>query len=334
MTTNAGGARAAVIEARNLSKRYGGKLAVDNLSFTVVPGRVTGFLGPNGAGKSTTMRLLLGLDKPDSGRATIGGRPYEDLAFPLRRVGALLEAQAVHSGRSARNHLLCLAQTQGLAPRRVDEVIGLAGLGAVARRRAGGFSLGMGQRLGIAAALLGDPQVLMFDEPVNGLDPEGVRWIRNLMKQQAAAGRTVFVSSHLMNEMAVTAEHLIVIGRGRLLADCPTQEFIERHSAHEVLVRTPDAAALAGLVAAEGGEVTRDGDDTLVVTRMTAPRIAELAARARLVVYELTPRRGSLEAAFLDLTADSLEYGDHGQATPNGSAAHPARAGTAGRSGS
>jgi ABC-2 type transport system ATP-binding protein len=328
MTTRAGGADAAVIEARNLSKRYGGKLAVDNLSFTVVPGRVTGFLGPNGAGKSTTMRLLLGLDKPDSGRATIGGRPYHDLAFPLRRVGALLEAQAVHSGRSARNHLLCLAQTQGLAPRRVDEVVGLAGLGAVARKRAGGFSLGMGQRLGIAAAMLGDPQVLLFDEPVNGLDPEGVRWIRNLMKQQAAAGRTVFVSSHLMNEMAVTADHLIVIGRGRLLADCPAQEFIDRHSAHEVLVRTPDAAALAGLAAAEGGEVTREGNDTLVVTRLAAPRIAELAARARLVVYELTPRRGSLETAFLELTGASVEYG--GQAATAGSA----QAGTPGRSGS
>ena len=241
-----------MIEAQDLTKRYGDKVAVDHLSFQVEPGRVTGFLGPNGAGKSTTMRLVLGLDRPHEGRAAINGKRYADLAQPLRTVGALLEAKAMHPGRSARNHLLCLAQTQGLAPRRVDEVIGLAGLGAVARRRAGGFSLGMGQRLGIAAALLGDPQVLMLDEPVNGLDPEGVRWIRNLMKQQAAAGRTVFVSSHLMNEMAVTADHLIVIGRGRLLADCPTQEFIERHSAHEVLVRTPDAAALAGLVAVMG----------------------------------------------------------------------------------
>src|SRR5215472_12840026 len=231
MTKRAGGAGAAMIEAKNLSKRYGGKLAVDNLSFTVSPGRVTGFLGPNGAGKSTTMRLLLGLDKPDAGRAAIGGRAYQDLALPLRLVGALLEAQAVHSGRSARNHLLCLAQTQGLPPRRVEEVIGLTGLGPVARKRAGGFSLGMRQRLGIAAALLGDPPVLLLDEPVNGLDPEGVRWIRDLMKHQAADGRTVFVSSHLMNEMAVTADHLIVIGRGRLLADCSTQEFIDRHSA-------------------------------------------------------------------------------------------------------
>jgi ABC-2 type transport system ATP-binding protein len=330
MTTNPGGASAATIEARNLSKHYGGKLAVSNLSFTVVPGRVTGFLGPNGAGKSTTMRLLLGLDKPDSGHATIGGRPYRDLALPLRTVGALLEAQARHSGRSARNHLLCLAQTQGLPPRRVDEVIALTGLGAVARKRAGGFSLGMGQRLAIAAALLGSPKVLLLDEPVNGLDPEGVRWIRNLMKQQAAEGRTVFVSSHLMNEMAVTADHLIVIGRGRLLADCSTHEFIDRHSAHEVLVRTPDTKALAGLVGAEGGQVRPDGDDTLIVTGMTAERIAELAARARLVVYELTPRRGSLEAAFLELTGASVEYG--GQAAQAGSGARSAQAGVTGRS--
>jgi ABC-2 type transport system ATP-binding protein len=330
MTTNPGGAGAATIEARSLSKHYGGKLAVNNLSFTVAPGRVTGFLGPNGAGKSTTMRLLLGLDKPDSGHATIGGRPYHDLALPLRTVGALLETQAVHTGRSARNHLLCLAQTQGLPNRRVDEVIGLAGLGTVARKRAGAFSLGMRQRLGIAAALLGDPGVLLLDEPVNGLDPEGVRWIRNLMKQQAAEGRTVLVSSHLMNEMAVTADHLIVIGRGRLLADCSAREFIDRHSAHEVLVRTPEAGALARLVAAEGGQVTRDGDDTLVVTRMAARRIAELAGRARLVVYELTPRRGSLEAAFLELTGASVEYG--GQAATAGSGARTAPARLTGRS--
>jgi ABC-2 type transport system ATP-binding protein len=319
---------AAVIEARSLCKRYGGKLAVDNLSFTVVPGRVTGFVGPNGAGKSTTMRLLLGLDKPDSGRAAIGGQPYAGLAFPLRSVGALLEARAVHPGRSARNHLLCLAQTQGLPPRRVDEVIGLAGLGSVARKRVGGYSLGMGQRLGIAAALLGNPEVLLLDEPVNGLDPEGVLWIRNLMKQLATDGRTVFVSSHLMNEMAVTADHLIVIGRGRLLADCPTCEFIDRHSAHEVLVRSPDAAALTRLVTAAGGQVTADGHDTLVVTRMAAPRIAELATHARLVVYELTPRRGSLEAAFLELTAASLEYGDHSLAGVAGSGTSSATAST------
>jgi ABC-2 type transport system ATP-binding protein len=307
-----------MIEARNLSKRYGGKLAVDNLSFTVAPGRVTGFLGPNGAGKSTTMRLLLGLDKPDTGQATIAGQPYRDLALPLRSVGALLEAQAVHPGRSARSHLLCLAQTQGLPPRRVDEVIGLAGLGAAARKRAGGFSLGMGQRLGIAAALLGNPRVLLLDEPVNGLDPEGVLWIRNLMKQLAAEGCTVFVSSHLMNEMAVTADHLIVIGRGQLLADCSPQELIERHSAHQVLVRTPDADQLADLVAAEGGQVMQAGADTLIVTSMAAQRIAELAAGSRLVVYELTPQRGSLEEAFMETTAASLEYGGHSAAVPAG----------------
>jgi ABC-2 type transport system ATP-binding protein len=306
---------AGVIEARNLSKRYGRKLAVDNLSCTIAPGRVTGFLGPNGAGKSTTLRLLLGLDKPDSGHATIGGRPYRDLALPLRTVGALLEAQAVHKGRSAYNHLLCLAQTQGLPPRRVDEVIGLTGLSTVARKRAGGFSLGMGQRLGIAAALLGDPQVLLLDEPVNGLDPEGVLWIRNLMKQLAAEGRTVLISSHLMNEMAVTADHLIVIGQGRLLADCSTREFIERHSTYQVLVRTQDSVQLSELVAAEGGHVTPEGVDTLIVTRVAAQRIAELAAGARLVTYELTPRHGSLEQAFLEMTAASLEYGDHGPAT-------------------
>src|ERR1700754_2265758 len=215
-----------MIEAKNLTKRYGDRVAVRNLSFTVEPGRVTGFLGPNGAGKSTTMRLILGLDRPQEGDATIGGKHYRDLAQPLRVVGALLEARAVHTGRSAYNHLLCLAQTQGIPKKRVDEVIGLVGLSEVARKRTGGFSLGMGQRLGIAVALLGDPSVLILDEPVNGLDPEGILWIRNLMKRLASEGRTVFVSSHLMNEMAVTAEHLIVIGRGELIADSSTQEFI------------------------------------------------------------------------------------------------------------
>ena len=321
-----------MIEACNLSKRYGDKLAVDNLSFTVMPGRVTGFLGPNGAGKSTTMRLLLGLARPDSGRAMIGGRPYHDLALPLRSVGALLEAQAVHPGRSARNHLLWLAQTQGLSACRVEDVIGVAGLGVVARKRAGGFSLGMGQRLAIAAAMLGDPGVLLLDEPVNGLDPEGVLWIRNLMKQLAAEGRTVFVSSHLMNEMAVTADHLIVIGRGRLLADCSMQEFVDRHSVRQVLVRTRDALRLSELLTADDGRVRREGNDTLVVTRMAAPRIAELAASAGLVVYELTPQYGSLEQAFLELTAASLEYGDHGQAAAAGISS--SQAGMSGRSAS
>jgi len=323
-----------MIDARNLSRRYGGKLAVNNLSFTVVPGRVTGFVGPNGAGKSTTMRLILGLDRPDSGEVMIDGRLYRDLALPLRSVGALLEAQAVHKGRSARNHLLCLAQTQGLPARRVDEVISVAGLRAVAMKRAGGFSLGMGQRLGIAAALLGNPRMLLLDEPVNGLDPEGVLWIRNLMKQLAAEGRTVFVSSHLMNEMAVTADHLIVIGRGRLLADCSMQEFIDRYSASQVLVKTADAVRLSDLVEVEGGQVLRESSDTLVVSRMPAPRIAELAARAGLVVYELTPQRGSLEEAFLELTAASLEYGDHDAAAATGSGALSSQVGPSGRNAS
>jgi ABC-2 type transport system ATP-binding protein len=304
-----------VIEARHLSKRYGTRLAVDDLSFTVEPGKVTGFLGPNGAGKSTTMRLLLGLDRPSQGEASIGGRPYRDLRFPLRTAGALLEAQAVHPGRSARNHLRCLAQTHGLPTQRVDEVIALTGLGGVAGKRAGGFSLGMRQRLGIAAALLGDPRVLLLDEPVNGLDPEGVLWIRNLMKQLAADGRTVLVSSHLMNEMAVTADHLIVIGRGRLLANCSTAEFIDRHSRQQVLVRTPDAARLTEEVTREGARVERGSDSALTVSGMPPQRIAELAARAGIVVHELTPQRASLEQAFMELTADSLEYGEHGPAS-------------------
>ncbi len=303
-----------MIEARNLTKRYGDKLAVDDLSFSVAPGTVTGFLGPNGAGKSTTMRLLLGLDRPNRGRAVINGKPYQDLPAPLRAVGALLEAQAVHKGRSAYNHLLCLAQTQGIPERAVVSVIRMAGLEGVAKKRAGGFSLGMGQRLGIAAALLGNPNVLLLDEPVNGLDPEGVLWIRNLTKQLAAEGKTVFVSSHLMNEMAVTADHLIVIGRGRLLADCSTAEFIDRHSEQQVLVRTPDAVQLSELVAREGGQALSDGGDTLTVHGMAATRIAELAAWARIVVYELTPQRASLEEAFMEMTAGSREYGGHGPA--------------------
>jgi ABC-2 type transport system ATP-binding protein len=298
-----------IVEAHQLTKRYGRKLAVDHLSFTVQPGKVTGFLGPNGAGKSTTMRLLLGLDRPDSGHATVAGRPYRALARPLSVVGALLEARAAHPGRSAYQHLLWLAQTQALPRKRVEEVLDLVGLRQVARQRAGGFSLGMGQRLGIAAALLGDPQVLLLDEPVNGLDPEGVLWIRNLMKQLAGEGRTVLVSSHLLHEMAVTAEQLIVIGRGRLIADCSTADFIARNPQRSVLVKTPDAARLAALVAAEGGQVRQDGTDALMVTGLEAPRLAELAARERLVLHELTPRLASLEEAFMQLTKDSVEYG-------------------------
>jgi ABC-2 type transport system ATP-binding protein len=308
-----------VIEVRDLSKRYGDKLAVDHLSFTVAPGTVTGFLGPNGAGKSTTMRIILGLDRPHSGTATIGGRLYRDLVNPLRVVGALLEARAVHSGRTAYNHLLVLAQTQGLPRRRVDEVIELIGLREAANKRAGGFSLGMSQRLGLAAALLGDPQVLVLDEPVNGLDPEGIRWIRNLMKRLAGEGRTVFVSSHLMNEMAVTADHLIVIGRGQLIADCPTHEFIARSSEKSVRVLGPDPARLEQVISAEGGRVTSGTDGALTVSDLEAPRIGELAAREGLVLHELTPQLASLEEAFMELTRGSVEYGAQGDgyADPN-----------------
>ncbi|MFD6970546.1 ABC transporter ATP-binding protein [Streptomyces sp. NPDC059949] len=297
-----------MIEAKNLTKRYGDKTAVNDLSFTVEPGRVTGFLGPNGAGKSTTMRLLLGLDRPDGGKATINGVAYRDLPQPMRVAGALLEARAVHTGRSAYDHLLCLAQTQGFGKRRVQEVIDQVGLASVARKRAGGFSLGMGQRLGIAAALLGDPAALILDEPVNGLDPEGILWIRNLMKSLASEGRAVFVSSHLMNEMAVTADHLIVIGRGRLVADCSTQEFIEASTEQSVLVKTPDRALLAELLKAEGATVTDAEDGDLDVVGLEAPRIAELAAAGGLVLHELSTRRGSLEEAFMELTKDAVEY--------------------------
>jgi ABC-2 type transport system ATP-binding protein len=301
-----------MIEARHLTKRYGGRTAVDDLSFTVHPGRVTGFLGPNGAGKSTTMRLLLGLDRPDAGEATIDGNHYARLARPLTVVGALLEARAVHPGRSAYHHLLYLAQSQGLGARRVREVLDLVGLGEVAGKRAGGFSLGMGQRIGIAAALLGDPAALLLDEPVNGLDPEGVLWIRTLMKRLAAEGRTVFVSSHLMNEMAVTADHLIVIGRGRLIADCSTAEFVARSTPRTVLVQSPDAGRLADLVTAEGGSVTYGGDGALHVVDVDAARIGELAAAGGLVLHQLTPSHGSLEQAFMELTHDSVEFAQGG----------------------
>ena len=303
-----------MIEVRDLTKRYGDKLAVDHLSFSVESGRVTGFLGPNGAGKSTTMRLILGLDRPESGTATIDGKRYAQLHRPLQKVGALLEAKAMHTGRSAYNHLLFLAQSQGLPHHRVDEVLALVGLTEVARKRTGGYSLGMSQRVGIAAAMLGDPQVLLLDEPVNGLDPEGILWVRNLMKHLAAEGRTILVSSHLMNEMAVTADHLIVIGRGRLIAESSTQEFIERSSERSVLVRSPQADTLAGLISAEGASVnTRQGDGAvsgeLSVTGLEAPRIGEIAAAAGIVLHELTPRLASLEEAFMELTADSTEFG-------------------------
>ena len=314
-----------MIEVRDLTKRYGEKLAVDNLSFTVEAGRVTGFLGPNGAGKSTTMRLILGLDYPESGTATINGRPYHDLANPLTTVGALLEAKSVHPGRSARNHLLFLAQSQGLPRTRVDEVLDLVGLREVANQRAGSFSLGMSQRLGIAAALLGDPQVLLLDEPVNGLDPEGVLWIRNLMKQLASEGRTILVSSHLMNEMAVTADYLIVIGRGRLITESTTDEVISRSADKSVRVRTPERERLTQLITEAGGKVTaggppRPGDpangngaELLTVTGLEAARIGEIAAAKAVVLHELTPM-ASLEEAFMELTSGSLEFGQHGPA--------------------
>jgi ABC-2 type transport system ATP-binding protein len=304
-----------MIEARDLTKFYGHKAAVDHLSFTVEPGRVTGFLGPNGAGKSTTMRLILGLDRPNSGTALINGRPYRDLAEPLRTVGALLEARTVHPGRSARNHLLFLAQTQGLPARRVDEVLALVGLQDVAGQRAGSFSLGMSQRLGVAVAMLGNPEVLLLDEPVNGLDPEGVLWIRNLMKQLASEGRTILVSSHLMNEMAVTADYVIVIGRGRLITESSTEDVIARSTNQSVRVRSPEADRLAELITAAGGKVTRggaaDGAGLLTVSGLDAAKIGELAASHSIVLHELTPL-GSLEEAFMELTSGSLEFGTHG----------------------
>ncbi len=298
----------ALIEARNLSKRYGTRLVVRDLSFTVRPGRVTGFLGPNGAGKSTTMRLLLGLDRPTAGQATIGGRAYRDLPRPLVTVGAMLEAKAVHQGRTAGHHLLGLARTQGIPGRRVDEVLELVGLAAARDRRAGTFSLGMSQRLGLAAALLGDPEVLMLDEPVNGLDPEGIVWIRNVLKGLALEGRTVLVSSHLMTEMAMTAQHLIVIGRGRLIADCPTEEFIAQGASDAVRVGTPDARELGELLVRQGARVSKEPDGTLIVTGSRPAQIAELAHRNGIVLLELTPQRASLEDAFMHLTRDSVEY--------------------------
>jgi ABC-2 type transport system ATP-binding protein len=297
-----------MIEAKGLTKRYGDRLAVDSLSFTVQPGHVTGFLGPNGAGKSTTMRLILGLDAPTAGTVTVDGRSFTEAAFPMRTVGALLDAKAIHGGRSAYNHLLCLAQTNNLPKSRVGEVLDLVGLSEVARKRSRGFSLGMGQRLGIAAALLGDPKVLMFDEPVNGLDPEGILWIRNLMKALAEEGRTVFVSSHLMSEMENTAEHLIVIGRGRLVADCTVQEFIDRNSELSIRVKTPERDRLAALVAAKGGVAAQEGDDALRITRIGMTQIGDLAFDNQIRVHELSPIQASLEQAFMELTKDSVEY--------------------------
>jgi ABC-2 type transport system ATP-binding protein len=300
-----------MIEALGLTKRYGATTAVDDLSFTVEPGRITGFLGPNGAGKTTTMRLILGLDRPTGGTVTINGKPFGRLAYPMREVGALLDAKAVHGGRSAYNHLLCLAQTNNLPRRRVGEVLELVGLADVARKRSRGFSLGMGQRLGIAAALLGDPAILMFDEPVNGLDPEGILWIRNLMKHLAAQGRTVFVSSHLMSEMENTADYLIVIGRGKLIADCTVAEFIERNSRQSVRVRTPHGEELSKVVTAAGGTVRDDGDGRLTVTGLDTARVGDLAYDNGVRLHELASAQASLEEAFMELTGAAVEFRAH-----------------------
>ena len=297
-----------MIEVRGLTKRYGEKVAVNDLTFGVEPGKVTGFLGPNGAGKTTTMRLILGLDYPDAGTVSVDGKRYSDLANPMREVGALLDAKAVHGGRSAYNHLLCLAQTNNLPKKRVDEVLDLVGLSEVTRKRSKGFSLGMSQRLGIAATMLGDPGVLMFDEPVNGLDPEGILWIRNLMKALAAEGRTVFVSSHLMSEMENTAEHLIVIGKGKLIADCTMNEFIAQSSGAAVRVRTPSPDQLALAVAAKGGAATAGSDGTLLVRGLTTDAIGDIAFEQGIRLHELSVLRASLEEAFMELTADSVEY--------------------------
>jgi ABC-2 type transport system ATP-binding protein len=316
------------IEIRGLTKRYGDKTAINDLSFTIRPGRVTGFLGPNGAGKTTTMRLILGLDSPTAGTVTVDGKDYAKLRSPMREVGALLDARAVHGGRSAYNHLLCLAQTNGIPRYRVDDVLDVVGLPEVARKRSKGFSLGMSQRLGIAATLLGDPEILMFDEPVNGLDPEGILWIRNLMKGLAGEGRTVFVSSHLMSEMENTADHLIVIGRGKLIADSSMAEFIARGSGNAVSVRTSQPDALVRAVTAAGGTATpgRPGshgepygpgeppgpggsaDADLQVRGLTADRVGDIAFANGIRVHHLAQAHVSLEKAFMELTADSVEY--------------------------
>jgi ABC-2 type transport system ATP-binding protein len=305
-----------MIEVHELTKRYGDVTAVDSISFTVQPGIVTGFLGPNGAGKSTTMRMILGLDRPTSGSATVNGRPYVDAPAPLTEMGALLEAKAIDKGRSARNHLLALGATIGVGPRRVDELLELVGLSEVAGKSAGGFSLGMGQRLGIATALLGDPRTVMLDEPVNGLDPDGILWIRTLLKHLAAEGRTVFLSSHLMSEMELTAEHLVVIGRGRILADLPMAEFIAQSSQNVVRVVSPDAARLRDLLVGPGVTVSSDAPGRLEVSGVRAPHVGQLAANEGLVLHELVDVAPSLEEAFMELTRDAVDY--HGSADTTG----------------
>jgi ABC-2 type transport system ATP-binding protein len=300
-----------VISASRLSKSYGATRAVDDLTFEVRPGVVTGFLGPNGSGKSTTMRMVMGLDHPDSGTVTIGGKPFGELRWPLREVGALLEAKSIHPGRSAANHLLAMAQTNSIPRSRVDEVLGQVGLEGVARRKAGKFSLGMSQRLGIASALLGDPGVLLFDEPINGLDPEGILWVRNLLKSLAGEGRTIFVSSHLMSEMALTATDLVVIGRGQLIADTTVDDFIASNTVATVLVRTPGADRLAGVLRSAGAGVRDQEGGGLLVTGLDAARVGDLALEAGVAVHELSPVQASLEEVFMDLTSDMVDY--HGQ---------------------
>jgi ABC-2 type transport system ATP-binding protein len=298
-----------VIEARELTKDYGEKRAVDGLTFDVRPGIVTGFLGPNGSGKSTTMRLILGLDRPTRGHVTVNGKPYAQHPAPLHEVGALLEARSIHTGRSARNHLRVLGQTHGIGKQRVEELIDLVGLHEVANKRAGKFSLGMGQRLGIATALLGDPATVMLDEPVNGLDPEGIQWIRTLLRGLAAEGRTVFVSSHLMSEMALTADHLIVIGRGKMIADTSVADFVAGASKQLVHVRSPQGAALSELLSGLGATVEEVEDGMLEIGGLSAEAVGEAAAANSIVLHELTPHQASLEEAFMDITRGELEFG-------------------------
>ncbi|MEV6684030.1 ABC transporter ATP-binding protein [Streptomyces sp. NPDC051578] len=306
-----------MIELEGLTKRFGAKTAVDNLSFQVRPGVVTGFLGPNGAGKSTTMRMMLDLDNPTSGTVRIDGKHYRDLPEPLKHIGALLDAKSMHGGRSAYNNLLCLAQSNRIPERRVTEVLDLVGLTPVARKKSKGFSLGMGQRLGIAAALLGDPEILMFDEPVNGLDPEGIHWIRNLMKRLASEGRTIFVSSHLMSEMALTADHLIVIGQGRLLADLSMADFIHQNSRSYVRLRSPQQERLKDVLHEAGiNAVSVPATGTLEIDGVGPERLGELAAQHQIVLHELSPQRASLEEAFMRMTADSVEYHAHAPGRP------------------
>jgi ABC-2 type transport system ATP-binding protein len=297
-----------MIEAKGLTKHYGDKRAVEQLSFTVRPGVVTGFLGPNGSGKSTTMRMIMGLDAPTAGDVTVKGKHFKSLQWPLREVGALLEAKAIHPGRSARSHLKMLAQTNHLEDSRVDELLELVGLSAVANKRAGKFSLGMGQRLGIAAALLGDPEILLFDEPVNGLDPDGIRWVRNLLKGLAREGRTVFVSSHLMSEMALTADEVVIIGKGKLISQTSIEDLLAQSTENFVRVRAPEAAKLKVALEREGAAVVLEDDGSLSVRGAHAVAIGEMAAKMSLVLHELAPQSASLEEAFMELTEDSIEY--------------------------